>query len=74
MATSKPTKSRIKKVEKEDAKNKDNDVREGKKNASILGNKKQRPKREYPRESKSDEQFNNQPEFTEPDNNVSKNK
>ena len=74
MAKNNSTKTRIKKVEKEDAKNRDNAVREGKKDASILGNKKQRPKQEYPRESKTDEQFNNQPEFTEPDNNASKNK
>jgi hypothetical protein len=54
-------------VAKEDAKQKDQKIREGQENSSVWGDKDKPNKNAYPRKHTAQKQYDNEPEFRERD-------
>ena len=72
MEKKKVTDESLKGVEKEDAKKKDFKVREGQEDNSVWDDKEESTEDSYPRMDTDDKKYKNQPEFTEPKSNKSK--
>ncbi len=71
MSNNKISNAALKKVEEQDKKNNDNEVREGQEDSSIWGNNDQPDKNTYPNKDESEKQYNEQEEFKKPSSNQS---
>ncbi len=72
MEKNNPVSKSIEKIKQQDAKKKDFKVREGQADSSVLHDKEPSDANTYPKKNMEDRQYNNQPEYTERDNNQSK--